>query len=97
MRKFVSVVLAVSALGMAGAAGAAFAEDKPVKADAPKTEVKKTDQDRIVCHPQDQTGSRLGQTKICHTVAEWASIAKEAQAATMETQMRSKQTGTPGG
>lgn len=44
----------------------------PSAAPAP---VSRLDSSQVVCKRQDQTGSRLGGTKICHTRQEWADIA----------------------
>ena len=99
MRKIVTAALAISALGFSSVAGVAFATDKSSPNDTARSQSKdkRTDPDRIVCHVQDETGSRLGATKICHTAAEWSAISKEAQSAVMQTQNASKQSGTPGG
>ncbi len=83
-----------TALFLCAAAGflasAALAGDKDAKPADPKA---KSDSDRIVCHTLDQTGSRLGAARVCHTVGEWAEMKREAAQATNDIQYRSKQSG----
>jgi hypothetical protein len=38
----------------------------------------RVDPQAIVCKREDETGSRLGGAKVCHTRAEWAAQAAEA-------------------
>ena len=48
----------------------ALAADKAVKPAAKAT----SDWEKILCKTQDVTGSRLGATRVCHTVGEWTAI-----------------------
>lgn len=60
------------------AAGLSLALGAPVAAQAPNdgstaTQAeKKFDPNQIVCEKQEEVGSRLATSKICHTRAEWA-------------------------
>jgi hypothetical protein len=74
---------------MAGAlslSGAAFAQTPPpqpndahsmqAKAPAPKPDASQ----EVVCKRQEEPGSRLGGTKICHTRAEWDEMSRVSRA-----------------
>ena len=66
------------------ASSAAFAEptSTPVGASA-KAEKKavdsRLDSQTVVCHREEQLGTRLGAVKICHTRAEWSALAADAR------------------
>ena len=34
---------------------------------------------KVVCKTEGPTGSRLGKTRACHTVAEWAELRRQAR------------------
>jgi hypothetical protein len=46
------------------------------------------DPNQVICKHQDQTGSRLGGGKICHTRQEWADIAAQYRTITSDIQQR---------
>jgi hypothetical protein len=88
--------LSIAAAASAQTAPAAPAPAaQPVPAAAPAAaaapEVKKNDPDKLICRMEEVTGSRLTARRVCHTAADWAAISRDAQDATLETQLRSKQ------
>jgi hypothetical protein len=58
-----------SAQPAADAHNGAVASSKPAKPDP---------QDRVVCRQEEETGSRLGGHRICHTNREWDQIARDS-------------------
>ena len=71
----VASLLVLAALG-AGAAMPAAADTPPPPAKPPVQQAaastaKPSDLDRIICHSQDQTGTRLPAKKECHSKREW--------------------------
>ncbi len=92
-------IIAFSLLSALTLGAPAFAADAPVT-DAKKSEAtakpKTYDPDRIVCRAVEQTGSRLGTTRVCRTVAEWDQISKDSRTASDDVQRHSKQQPVPG-
>ena len=37
------------------------------------------DPNKVVCKTEGPTGSRIGKTRACHTVAEWAELRRQAR------------------
>ena len=37
------------------------------------------DPNKVVCKTEGPTGSRLGKTRACHTMAEWAELRRQAR------------------
>ena len=69
MRSFViglsaAIVLGIAAAGSTGASGKAKGKDDPNK---------------IVCRNVSESGSRLKSKRVCHTMAQWAEIRREAK------------------
>ncbi|HEY5723157.1 MAG TPA: hypothetical protein VIT45_12620 [Allosphingosinicella sp.] len=49
-------------------------------ASASSTKSKSGDPNKVVCKTEGPTGSRLGKSRACHTVAEWAELRRQARA-----------------
>lgn len=76
-------IIPLIAAGTLCVAGAAFAQTPPAQTSQTQATQQKTqpakpahDPDEVICRRQDDTGSRLGGTKICHTRAEWDEISR---------------------
>ena len=74
MKRFIPAVI----VGALSISGAAFAQTPPAQtaqpqATQPKAAAAKAahNPDEVICKRQEDTGSRLGGTKICHTRSEW--------------------------
>jgi invasion protein IalB len=80
-------------VGLSLSAASAFAgEQTPTPTAAPAAaDAKKYDPDKVVCKTEEVSGTRLGSKRVCRTVREWEQIARDAQDATLDTQLRSKQ------
>ncbi len=63
-------ILAVAAVALAS--GVASASSGSSKSGG-------SDPNKVVCKTEGPTGSRLGKTRACHTVAEWAELRRQAR------------------
>ena len=54
-------------------AGAASASETVTKS------IPKSDPDKVVCRLSNDTGSRLGRTKVCKTNAQWAEMRRQTK------------------
>ena len=87
-------LLAALALISLGFAGPAFAADAPppppVTTTPPATSaIDPNDKDNeIICHTEDETGTRLRKQKICMTRKQWRTGADDAQTAVSDAQKR---------
>lgn len=82
MKRFILI----AAVGAICVAGAALAQTQPAKtSDAQQTQAKTQptkpahNPDEVICRRQDEPGSRLGGTKVCHTRAEWDEMSRIAR------------------
>lgn len=71
------------AAGALLAASAAVADPAPAQSGAPAAGQqgagKPDPADRVICHQEEATGTRLGGHRVCHTKREWDQIAHDAQ------------------
>ena len=70
-----SIVIAAAAFAIAAPVAA---QTPPVQVPAPATP-KAKDPNRIICERQEEIGSRLGGTKVCHTAAQWDEIRRASR------------------
>ncbi len=54
----------------------------PSDAAAATPKPSKFDPNQVICHREEETGTRLGVKKICHTRQEWADMAATARTQT---------------
>ncbi len=75
-----AIVALAAVLGLA-AAPALAADPQPASPPDPprQTTPSNVDPNQVICKRQEETGSRLGGAKICHTRREWADIAAAAR------------------
>jgi hypothetical protein len=80
---FVSVAALMLALSLAAPSLADPGQNTPGVAPSSTTTASTTDSahdpNKIICHTEVPTGSRLGGHKVCRTRAEWADIARDAK------------------
>ena len=75
-------LLALMVLASAAAAGAADPDksddSKPAALDhKPKSD--RNDPNKVICHTNQQTGSRTRVNRVCHTRAEWEELSRNMQ------------------
>ena len=89
-----SIVIAAAALGV----GAPVAAQTPPLAPAPAPAAPKAkDPNRIICERQEEIGSRLGGTKVCHTAAQWDEIRRAGRQQAEDWQRQNTDPGKPVG
>ena len=88
-----SIVIAAAAFAIAAPAGAQTA---PAQAPAPAAS-KDKDPNRVICERQEEIGSRLGGTKVCHTAAQWDELRKASRQQVEDWQRQNTDPGKPVG
>lgn len=88
-----SIVIAAAAFAIA----APVAAQTPPPAQAPAAAPKAKDPNRIICERQEEIGSRLGGTKVCHTAAQWDEIRKSSREQVENWQRQNTDPGKPVG
>lgn len=89
--------LIVIAAATAVFAAPVAAQTAPPATGAPAATDKAKDPNRIICERQEEIGSRLGGTKVCHTAAEWAALRKDNREQVEDWQRQLTSPGKPGG
>jgi hypothetical protein len=80
------------AVGFAGLAGAAVAQQAPSPAASSDN-----DPNRIICHTRPApTGTRLGSTSECHTQKQWEDMRQQNQNELSNVQLKGLNTTPPG-
>ena len=78
---YFAALAAAAAFSMAAVSAQAAATDTPAPLAATQTASPHAapndhDPNRVICKHEDEIGTRLGGSKICHTRAEWERIAR---------------------
>ena len=87
----IRIFAAALATGALLSAGQTFAADVPAAPPPPSAmphAASHTDPTEVICKREQNTESRLGGTKICHTRQEWAEMSAAARTSVDNMQMR---------
>lgn len=89
-----SIVIAAAAFAIAAPVGA----QTPPAAQAPAPAASKDkDPNRLICERQEEIGSRLGGTRVCHTAAQWDELRKASRQQVEDWQRQNTDPGKPVG
>jgi invasion protein IalB len=92
MIKFMVISVAAVALAVP-----ASAQTAPAASGAPAASADKAkDPNRIICERQEEIGSRLGGSKVCHTAAEWDQLRRANREQVEDWQRQLTNPGKPG-
>lgn len=81
-----NMVLAMVFAAVSTTAAPALAQTQAGAPATPQQAAKPSDADQVVCERQEETGSRLGGHKVCHTRAEWAQFRRDDRSITEHVQ-----------
>lgn len=69
-------------------AGTAAVAQTPTPAPSQVAQIRPNDGDQVICEKEEDTGTRLGSHKICHTRSQWEQMRRDDRSATEHVQMQ---------
>lgn len=69
-------------------AGTAVAAQMPPATQSQVAQNRANGADQVICEKQEDTGTRLGSHKICHTRSQWEQMRRDDRSATEHVQMQ---------